>query len=139
MKNKFKLISALFVIMLLITLVGCTGQKNDVWADATYTSDTVLGEGVKSITVVVKADDRSLTFTLKTDADNLGAALLETKLAEGEDGPYGLYIKKVNGILGDYDVDKHYWSVEKDGTALMTGADGEKIQGGETYEVIRAR
>ena len=78
-------------------------------------------------------------FTIKTDKENLGDALIEHNLVEGEQGAYGLYIKKVNGITADYDVDKHYWSISKDGTALMTGADGETIVGGEHYEITRAK
>jgi hypothetical protein len=110
-----------------------------LWADALYRSDKSFGDGAKTIEVEVKADDKSVTFTIKTDKENLGEALLEHKLVEGEQGAYGLYIKKVNGITADYDVDKHYWSLSKDGTALMTGADGEKIAGGEHYEITRAK
>ena len=110
-----------------------------LWADALYRSDKSFGDGAKTIEVEVKADDKSVTFTIKTDKENLGEALLEHKLVEGEQGAYGLYIKKVNGITADYDVDKHYWSLSKSGTALMTGADGEKISGGEHYELTRAK
>ena len=110
-----------------------------LWADALYRSDKSFGEGAKNIEVEVKADGKSVTFTIKTDKENLGDALLEHKLVDGEQGPYGLYIKKVNGITADYDVDKHYWALSKDGTALMTGADGEKITGGEHYEITRAK
>lgn len=110
-----------------------------LWADAVYRSDESFGEGAKTIEVEVKADEQSVTFTIKTDKETLGDALLEHKLVEGEQGAYGLYIKKVNGILADYDVDQHYWSLSKNGTALMTGADGEKISGGEHYEITRAK
>ena len=110
-----------------------------LWADAVYRSDKSFGNGAKTIEVEVKAEDKSVTFTIKTDADNLGAALLEHSLVEGEQSTYGLYIKKVNGILADYDVDQHYWSLSKSGTALMTGADGESISGGEHYEITRAK
>lgn len=110
-----------------------------LWADAIYRSDKSFGNGAKTIEVEVKVDDKSVTFTIKTDADNLGAALLEHSLVEGEHSTYGLYIKKVNGILADYDVNQHYWSLSKSGTALMTGADGESISGGEHYEITRAK
>lgn len=110
-----------------------------LWANAVYRSDKSFGEGSKTVEVEVKVDDKSVTFTIKTDKENLGDALIEHNLVEGEQGAYGLYIKKVNGITADYDVDKHYWSISKDGTALMTGADGEKIVGGEHYEITRAK
>lgn len=114
-------------------------QAEDLWADAVYTEDKTFGEGAKSVDVEVKAADKSITFTLKTDKENLADALLEHKLVEGEDGPYGLYIKKVNGILADYDVNKAYWSLSKDGEMLMTGASDTKIADGEHYELVYAK
>ena len=125
--------------------VGVNADDNEkvaaegLWKDAKYRSDKSFGEGAKTIEVEVKADDKSVTFTIKTDKETLGDALLEHAIAEGENGQYGLYIKKVNGILADYDVDQHYWSISKNGTPLMTGADGEKISGGEHYEIVRAK
>ncbi|MBQ2862976.1 MAG: hypothetical protein IJE84_02260 [Clostridia bacterium] len=166
--NKKRLLSIFLVLLLAFSMVSCgmnkdgqseapatdTGVVTDavtdaadtekiaadgLWADALYRSDKTFGEGAKTIEVEVKADDKSVTFTIKTDKANLGEALLEHKLVEGEQGAYGLYIKKVNGILADYDVDKHYWSISKAGTALMTGADGENIAGGEHYEFVRTK
>ncbi len=110
-----------------------------VWADALYRSDKSFGEGKKVIEVEVKANDSSVVFTIKTDKATLGEALIENNLVEGEQGAYGLYIKKVNGITADYDIDKHYWSLSKNGTALMTGADLENISGGEHYEIVRTK
>ena len=133
-----KIVSLLLVLIMALSFVSCT-DKADVWKDALYTEDTTLGEGAKTVTVKVEADERIVVFTVKTDLDNLGAALLDVKLVEGENGPYGLYIKRVNGILADYDVDRHYWSVSKDGIDLMTGTESEKISGGEHYEITRAK
>lgn len=168
MKNYSKKLLALFIAALLaLCFTACAGKVNDtteipqndasqntgadalgdtekvaaegLWKDATYRSDKSFGDGAKTIEVEVKADDKSVAFTIKTDKTTLGDALLEHSLVEGEAGQYGLYIKKVNGILADYDVDRHYWSISKNGTALMTGADGENISGGEHYELVRAK
>lgn len=129
----------MLVLIMALSFMSCAKENRDVWADARYSSDTALGEGAKTLTVEVTADEKTVVFTVNTDKDNLGDALLECGLAEGDQGDYGLYIKKVNGITADYDVDKHYWSLSKDGTALMTGADSEKITGGEHYEITRAK
>ena len=153
-----KILSLLLVLVMVLSFVSCadngadtsaqttdaasnaeTPDTDGLWADAIYRSDKSFGNGAKTIEVEVKVDDKSVTFTIKTDAETLGDALLEHKLVEGEQGAYGLYIKKVNGILADYDVDQHYWSLSKSGTALMTGADGESISGGEHYEITRAK
>ena len=110
-----------------------------VWADAIYTENKEFGEGAKTIKVEVVAEDISVTFTINTDAETLGEALTENSLIEGENGAYGLYIKKVNGILADFDVDQTYWSLSKDGEYLMTGADSATIADGEHYELTRTK
>lgn len=113
--------------------------REGLWADATYVNDKTFGEGKTTIYVDVVVDGKSVTFTLHTDAETLGSALVAEKLVEGEESQYGLYIKKVNGMTADYDVDKSYWSISKDGKDLMTGADGEKISDGAHYALTRAK
>lgn len=114
-------------------------QTEKLWKDAVYTEDKTFGDGAKSIDVELIVADKSITFTVKTDKENLADALLEHSLIEGEDSAYGLYIKKVNGILADYDVDKSYWSLSKGGEMLMTGASDTKIKNGEKYEITYAK
>ena len=153
-RMNWKLIAALLaILMLLCTVVGCnepasttatttdaegnTPSPTDVlWSDATYQADTTLGEGAKTVLVTVKAEEKSVTFTVKTDCETLADALLAVGLAEGEQSSYGLYIKKVNGILADYDVNQSYWSLEQNGKALMTGASGVTELDGAQYELV---
>ena len=116
-----------------------TAQDEGLWADAVYTEDKSFGEGAKTVEVEVIAGDKSITFTLKTDKDNLADAMLEHSLVDGTNDQYGLYIKKVNGILADYDINKSYWSLSKSGEALMTGASGTVISDGEKYEFTYAK
>ena len=99
-------------------------------------ASSAITEGKYTLTVTV-VDDKgeSTDFEIKTNAENLGDALLEAGLVEGEDGPYGLYIKYVNGLRADYDLDKAYWSLTKDGEYMMTGADKTPIADGEHYEL----
>ena len=47
--------------------------------------------------------------------------------------------KKVNGILADYDVDKTYWGLYKNGEYLMTGVDTTEIADGEHYELVKTK
>ena len=129
------------LIVSLLFTAGCAQKvaAEGLWENATYTSDKAFGEGETTIEVEVKAGDQSITFTVNTDKENLADALLEHKLVEGDDSQYGLYIKKVNGILADYDVDQSYWSLCKDGEMLMTGASDTKIADGEHYEFVYAK
>lgn len=108
---------------------------DDLWKSAQYKEDTEIGEGKTTVKVEVKAGDKAITVTVHTDADNLGKALTDNKLVSGEDGEYGLYIKVVNGIKADYDTDKAYWAISKDGEMTPTGADSTKIADGEHYEL----
>ena len=110
-----------------------------MWANATYLSDKEFGEGNKKVEVEVEANGQSVTFTINTDADTLGAALLEHNLIAGEEGQFGLYVKTVNGMLADYDVDKSYWGFYQNGEYLMTGVDTTAIVGGEHFEIVYSK
>lgn len=107
-----------------------------LWESATYLEDVTLGEGKTTINVVVEAGERSITVTINTDADNLEDALTGVDLVQGEQSEYGLFIKTVNGITADYDTDGAYWSINKDGEYLMTGADDTEIADGDSFELV---
>ncbi len=113
-----------------------TSAKEGIWASAVYSEDTVLGEGDVTVFVEVKAEERAVTFTIKTDKTILGDALIENELVKGEQGDYGLYIKEVNGILADYSLTQSYWSFYIDGEIAITGVDGTKISEGGHYELV---
>ena len=108
-----------------------------LWATAIYRSDETIGQGAKSFTLTVKVGEESINLTVKTDKTTVGDALTELELLEGEDGQYGLYVKKVNGILADYDIDQTYWALYIDGEYAMTGVDSTEIVNGTTYTLSR--
>ena len=108
-------------------------EKTGLWANATYLKDTEFGSGAKTAVVEVKIEGQTITFTVKTDKTTVGEALLEHKLIDGEEGAYGLYVKVVNGITADYDVDRSYWSFYINGEYAMTGVDATEIVEGATY------
>ena len=60
-------------------------------------------------------------------------ALLELELINGDEGQYGLYVKEVNGITADYDVDQTYWAFYVDGEYAMSSVDTTEIEDGKTY------
>ncbi len=138
MKKFAKLISFLLLITIMcLSFCACGGElENNVWETATYTEDTELGNGAKTVMLEVKAEDKSVTFTINTDKEKLGEALVEHDLISGEKGAYGLYIKVVNGITADYDEDQSYWAITKNGESVMTGVDGIEISDGEHYELV---
>lgn len=137
-KTIYTVCSAALVLMILLGFSSCSSneEKADLWADAIYTEDTELGNGEKTVEVELKAEEKSITFTIKTDKATLGEALTEHNLVSGENSPYGLYIKSVNGIRADYDIDKAFWALTKDGQSLLTAADKTEISDKEHYEIV---
>ncbi len=141
MKTIKRVSALLLAVIMLICVSSCTNSVRDasVWESAIYTEDTTVGQGDKTIVVEVSAEGKSIELTVRSDAEMLGEALIENALIEGDETQYGIYIKKVNGIMADYDVDGYYWSLCKNGEYLMTGADMTPIADGEHYELIRTK
>ena len=136
------LLAAVVILSAVFALISCNntaGEDDSIWANATYTEDTALGSGSTEFILNVEADGKTVAFTVRTDKAVLGDALLELGLIEGEDSSYGLYVKKVNGILADYDVDKHYWSLWIGDNYAPSGVDSTQIEAGVTYKLERAK
>lgn len=129
--------SLVLALVLLLSLAACqSGVDYDaVWENATYTENTVFGRGQTELTVEVAVGKHLVTFTVYTDKTTVGAALLEHNLIAGDDGAYGLYVKKVNGMTADYDVDQSYWALYVDGETSMSGVDTTEIAEGTVYRL----
>ncbi len=155
-KKRMKKISLLLALLLLFALTSCQNTpdvpetpntmtdtaetvEEGIWVSAIYKEDTEIGEGDTKIEVEVEAESKKITLTVNTNAETLADALLENSLIEGEDGQYGIYIKVVNGIRADYDKDKKYWGLYKNGEYLMSGADTTPIADGEHYEFVYSK
>ena len=135
---KKRILTVTMAILMLLCLVSCAKptDSDTLWENAFYTEDTELGSGAKTIQAELKAGEKSIIFTIKTDKATLGEALAEHNLVSGENSPYGLYIKSVNGIRADYDIDKAFWALTKDGQSLLTAADKTEISDKEHYEIV---
>ena len=135
-----------------LTAIGCdqaqTPETPDTSGDTTVTTaesgtvaetpdpnaPTVKGEGATVFYFnVVDKDGKETKFEIHTDKTTVGEALLELGLIEGEEGAYGLYVKKVNGITADYNVDGTYWAFYEGDDYGMTGVDLTEIKAGATY------
>ena len=136
-----KILSVLLCLAVLFSFASCFGNTDTeaLWDSAIYKTDTELGEGSKTVYVEVVVEDNSVTFTIHTDRTILGDALVDHNLVEGEQGAYGLYVKKVNGITADYDVDHSYWGFYKNGEYLLTGVDTTEFTDGDHYELIYSK
>lgn len=91
--------------------------------------------GDKTVVVeVVHAGGNSREFSCQTNEEYLGALLLEEKLAEGEEGAYGLFITTVDGETAQ-DSLRQWWCITKDGERVDTGADATPIADGDHFEL----
>lgn len=136
-KTMMKRLSSLILCVMLIVAMalcttGCGGQQEK---PMTEDSDvTVLGEGaVKFTFTVVDGDGKETVFEIHTDKTTVGDALLEHALIAGEEGEFGLYVKTVNGITADYDVDGTYWAFYVNEEYAMSGVDKTSITEGDSY------
>lgn len=91
--------------------------------------------GAKAVTIqVTHKDGSSKDFTLHTDQEFLGRALVEGEVVEDNQSAYGLYILTVDGETADEN-NQEWWQVTRNGEYLMTGADETPIADGEHYEL----
>ncbi len=134
MQKKRFYIGTVVAIVLSLVLAACgTASPQNPWDDAVYTSDAVLGTGAKAVTVRVIVAENAVDFEIHTDCETLSEALLAHDLIAGEMGAYGLYVKTVNGIRADYDIDKVYWAFYINGEYAVSGVDVTEITEGDTY------
>ena len=128
MKKKVCYILAMLCLAVsVVSIVGCSKLENEQEKPVvsneeqeiveqeteqeveTQESRNVLGEGQTKFNFsVVDKDAKETTFEIRTDKKTVGEALLDVNMIEGDNGAYGLYVKTVNGITADYDVDKTF-------------------------------
>ena len=148
-KMKSLLLCMMLIVAMAFSTVGCN-KKESVSEDTaavvqeeqesatevqeTEASAEVLGEGeTMFLFTVVDKDGNETNFEIHTDKETVGDALLELELIAGDVGDFGLYVKTVNGITADYDVDQTYWAFYVDGEYAMSGVDATNIEEGKTY------
>ena len=150
-----KVLAIILALVMALSLVACGtpaqqpsgGNNTNVEADGNTNTDAnvetpvvtdgaVLGEGAHSFTLeITDADGKTITATINTDEETVGAALLKLNIVQGENSDYGLYVKTVNGITADYDKDQTYWSFYIDGEYAQTGVDMTAVNDGSTYKL----
>ncbi|MBP3375353.1 MAG: DUF4430 domain-containing protein [Clostridia bacterium] len=131
---KKTLLSASALLLAVITLlcfVSC--EKVDatgIWENATYLSDTTVGKGEKTVTVEIVAAEQSITLTVKTDKNDLGAALYELGIINDP-----AFFDTCNGMLASWEKDQAYWAFKQNGKMLNYGVNDAKISGGESFSI----
>lgn len=111
------------------------GDNSSITASTSSIVKQELGQGnVKFDFIVADKNGNETYFLISTDEKTLADALLKLNLIEGEESQYGLFVKKVNGITADYDIDQTYWALLVDGEYSNVGADSVNVENGKTYK-----
>ena len=106
-------------------------------ADEESTSSETGSQDAEAAEITVKVihgDGSEKEFPISTTAENLGAALVEEGLVEGEESSYGLFITTVDGETAD-DSNQEWWCLTKGGEMWNYGADSTEISDGDTFEL----
>lgn len=135
-KAVLRLVCLILIAAMSFSIVGCQNKTNTETPDTDGAGEvTTLGEGALSFNFnVVDGEGNVTKFVINTDKTIVGEALLEQKLIEGDEGDFGLYVKKVNDITADYDVDGTYWAFYENGAYAAKGVDQTTVVAGTTYE-----
>ena len=121
------------VAAMALCATGC-GKSHETPRSLLYAEDCALGQGATQFELTVAdAEGSEVVFDISTDQSTVGAALQELELIEGEEGDYGLYVKSVNGIIADYDLNGTYWAFYINGEYAMSGVDVTEIEEGAAY------
>ena len=125
-KNRaYRLVLMVLIAAMVLCFAAC---------EQTKAPSDVPAEGTKSfIFEVIDRDGSVKSFDIVTSAGTVGEALIEEGLIQGEEGPYGLYVKTVNGTTYDYDADGCYWAFYVNGEYGMSGVELTEIEEGATY------
>lgn len=138
-----KITAILLVLVMALALTACATNDSVATTPTNPTEHveaTVIGEGDTTFSfTVVELDGKQTHYEVHTNETTVGAALLALGLIGGEDGPYGLYVTSVNGIVADYNVDKTYWSFHVNGEYALSGVDMTDIVPGTAYSFVQTK
>ncbi|MBE7042816.1 MAG: DUF4430 domain-containing protein [Ruminococcaceae bacterium] len=112
------------LVLLVLFLFGCSNGTTPETSDHTEK---------EFLFTVVDLKGNETEFHITTTKATVGEALEEEGLISGEEGPYGTYIKTVNGVTLDYDKDGKYWAFYVNDEYATSGADKTEIVSGNTY------
>ncbi len=121
-------------LMLIFSMTACLKNDTDtagLWDTATYTEDTTIGQGEKTVQVEFIIEDKSVTVTIRTDKETLGEALYEHSLVN-----HPSFFDTANGIKADYNENQAWWKLCKGGEVSNVGISELRLTDGDHYEII---
>ena len=137
-------LSLLLCLVLLAAAVLSTGlaettsetpaEESVILMTGTEDAPVVIGSKYVFKFRVVDLEGNESWFEVHTDAETVGAALLENGLIAGSDSDYGLYVTSVCGIEVIWsDENPHYWAFYVNDEYAQTGVDSTPVEEGTVY------
>lgn len=124
-KSTKKAVIALLILLAVIAVLLCVYR---------FTRGET-SEGQKTVTIHVIHKDQSVNdFEITTTREYLGEVLTDEGLAEGENGPYGMFIRTVDEETAD-EAGQEWWCITKGGDQLNTSVDQTPVTDGDEYEL----
>ena len=137
------ILCTVLIAAMALMAMGCDTQKTDgettpevpdITSESPEETRTVRGEGETVFYFdVVGKDGKTTRFEIRTDSETVGEALLDAGLIECDEGPYGLFVKTVNGETVVYETDKMYWAFYVNGKYATKGVSETAVEAGKTY------
>lgn len=150
--TNFKKICSLCLCILLIATIAlvttaCTKNEITEITSGNVTDGNIPSSGIIPIGkgdnaflfTAVNKDGKETRYAVASEKTIVGEALQELGLIDGEEGPYGIYIKTVCGDTYDYDKDGYYWAFYIDEDLAEKGADMTEIQNGTVYRFVATK
>lgn len=136
MKKTMRTAASLLALLMLVVCVVSCGEKVEatgLWENATYLSDTTVGEGANTVTVIITAEEKTVTLTVKTDKATLGEALYEHGIIND-----ATFFDTCIGMKADWDKDAAYWAFYVGDETAQYGVGDERAvtTGNPTYKIV---
>ncbi|MBR2937949.1 MAG: DUF4430 domain-containing protein [Oscillospiraceae bacterium] len=121
-----KTVIAVIALVVVVALLGAAyflTRPSGVWGPKEFTLE------------IVHKDGQTKTLEITANEEFLGEYLEKEGIIEGAEGPYGMYIAKVEGVKAVYEEDGAYWAFYVDGEYASLGVDQTPIENGKVYKL----
>lgn len=136
MKKTQRSLALILIFALLFSFAACQTDTELLWEKATYAESVTLGEGKTTLAITFTLGEKSIVFTIRTDAATVKDALAAHDLIDGEQQAIGYLMSTLNGVRADYTLDGAYWAFLQNGEYMLTGIDTTQINGDASYEFV---
>lgn len=124
-----KLLAVFLSLMLVVSFFGCAPKEDPA-------DDTLSADGKAFTLIVIHGDGSQKEFSFVSQEEFVGPVLQAEGIIEGNAGPYGLEITKVDGETAVYATDGAYWAVYEGEEYALQGIDTTPIVDGGVYKLV---